>query len=300
MLGRRTIIACAAFALLAGCGGSGVQAPPLLDAAGATRSGNAQSHPWLYVSDPSRDVVDAYDLGVSGNPKVRTIHSGVRVPQALSVDNEGTLYVANDNGTLTEYPEGAVTPALTLSVSEAVGVAVDHNLDLYVISREPPATLFVYHQHARKPYQSITSPFFQVPMQLLFDAADNLYIADNNAGVLLMPAGTTAPKPVPLQGLGSCPSGLALDNENGHLFVSSCGGGTQSYVAGRDKLRKTFATSIASDNLALGAYQGSNVVFLPSLEGGEVSIYNESGTQVGTLSTGFFSSEGIAYKRAGI
>ena len=60
-------------------------------------------HPWLYVTGNQDDQVAIYDLQRVGFPKVGEITEGISSPADVAVDLQGTIYVANESGTVTVY-----------------------------------------------------------------------------------------------------------------------------------------------------------------------------------------------------
>ena len=291
---------------LAGCAGGGgnvaaTRPLPLANAAGRARAA-AKSHPWLYVSGTRTNQVEAYDLGVSGTPpRVETISTGVDQPDGLAIDALGTLYVMNGNNTVTAFADGDTAPSLSIGVQSPVGVAVTTtSLDVWIVTRGSPPSLFVYHKGQTTPYKTITSSLLKVPSQIVFDAAQNLYISDNDTGVSEVLAGTFTPKAVALRSLPSCPTGIALDNQSGKLFLSGCDGATLQYKVGRPAVKLKFDETFPADNIAIGLYRNATTLFLPDLFSSTVYFYNESGQQTLALSTGVTTALGVAYKRAGL
>jgi hypothetical protein len=91
---------------------------------GVRLAASGRTEPVLYVSNGEKVLM--FSLR-GGHARLGTITDGVRRPQQLAVDSAGTLYVANEAGTVTIYPAGKVHPALTLSsgLSAPLCVAVD-------------------------------------------------------------------------------------------------------------------------------------------------------------------------------
>jgi|SRR5580700_292941 hypothetical protein len=131
--------ACVAI-ILAGCSGGATAVPP----AGA--ASNAMHRGWIspaahhlklvYVTDYNSSVVLIYKQGHTSSGPVGEIATGISNPQGDAVDASGTLYVANQgNNTITEYPNGATIPSVTLSsgISKPLDVSVDSTGIVYVI-----------------------------------------------------------------------------------------------------------------------------------------------------------------------
>jgi hypothetical protein len=112
---------CAAIAL-GGCS-SGSVAPVSSSAGASVRT----AHGWLspaakhkklvYISDHTASAV--YIFSQDANPQqLGQITDGLDGPEGLTVDTNGTLYVANQRGdSVTEYAAGTTTPKVTITDS---------------------------------------------------------------------------------------------------------------------------------------------------------------------------------------
>jgi hypothetical protein len=109
--------------------GAVVPHPSATHPRGGWMSANANpKHAWLYVGGQNNATVGIYDMGKLGFPLIGTITQGLGQVEGLTIDGQGTLYVANVNtATVTIYPAGSVTPSLTLSqgLSRPYMAAVD-------------------------------------------------------------------------------------------------------------------------------------------------------------------------------
>jgi hypothetical protein len=175
---------------------------------------------WLYVAGSDGNVINVFDLTKFGNPQIGHITAGV--PGGFAVDAQGTLYAPNWNGAdVTIYPPMATEPSLTLTQDLTIpaAVAVDTNGDVYVANRGSAPSIVVYPQGQTTPSRVITSDLIEMPQQIAFDAARNLYISDSLMGVSELTYGSQEPTALNLQGPKRA-EGIAIDPRDGNLFVS--------------------------------------------------------------------------------
>jgi hypothetical protein len=87
--------------------------------------------PKVYISDLSANAVQIY--ATSGGSPIGSITTGVSGPLGTWIDEKGTLYVSNiNNGTITEYLAGTITPSATLTGAlQPIGVAVGKKGTVY-------------------------------------------------------------------------------------------------------------------------------------------------------------------------
>jgi hypothetical protein len=270
-------------------------------------------HPWMYVASGTQSIIAIYDLARFGTPKIGEITQGLNRPGGLAVDAQGTLYAANyDNGiaggTVAIYPAGATSPSLTLSqgLSVPLDVAVDANGDVYVVNRGSPPSIVVYPPGQTTPSRTITSSLIQVPAQVLFDSARNLYFSDNVTGVSEIPFGSQQPVSLNLQGPGGATGGIALDAKNGNLFVSYIHGPNEVLVYAPGKkapLRKLKGFSFQACFLNSGAIKSDEYIFVPDCGvTGNVWVFKHNASNPYTVLT--FTAAGgaccIAFKPAGV
>jgi hypothetical protein len=247
---------------------------------GATYRLRVKSPPLLYLASSFGHFIEVLNLSDPGAPKISMITTGVGSPNSLTIDRNGTLYLADGDGYVAEYAEGATSPDFSIPVTAAVGVAVATNLDVWVISSGEPPELRVYHPGKTKPYLTIVNSLFQSPAQIAFGAADNLYTADNVTGISMISAGTTMPQSLGLRELVECPSGVAVDKVHGDLFVSGCNSGAQRYRISRRKPQFGIDGDFDAVNIALGEYVGQPALFVPDDAMGQLFIYDEAGHEL--------------------
>jgi len=86
----------------------------------------------LFVSNFYDAEILIYPANQQNPEPTGTITDGVSDPYNLAVDQAGTLYVQNNNNTITEYPEGASEPSKTLTepkVGYGTGICVTVGTD---------------------------------------------------------------------------------------------------------------------------------------------------------------------------
>jgi hypothetical protein len=159
--GRYALCNCLAAAMLAGCGGS----QPSLGAPGAmTQSsaiathatarwsapkpgawslGNKATAPLLYATNVGTFNVTVYPAKASDPAPLATISDGLDVPTGDCIDDQGTLYVANNaasGGWVSEYSLEKTTPSrmITDGVNEPLYCAIDAKGNLWVANAAGP------------------------------------------------------------------------------------------------------------------------------------------------------------------
>lgn len=317
-----------ATALLFGCGAAAAtqeslapkqsvaqaQSPSLPSGSGGWMAQHAnRKHPWMYVASGTSSVVAIYDLtGPVGPHKIGEITQGLNRPGGLAIDAQGTLYAANyDNGiaggAVTIYPAGATIPSLTLSqgLSVPLDVAVDANGDVYVVNRGNPPSIVVYPPGQSTPSRTITSTLIQVPAQVLFDSARNLYFSDNVTGVSEIPFGSQQPVSLNLQRQGGATGGIALDPKNGNLFVSYIHGPNDVFVyaPGNGVPLRKLKVVVQACFLDSGAIRNAEYIFAPDCgTSGNVWVFKHNANNPYTVLT--FTAAGgaccIAFKPGGV
>jgi len=318
-IGRYPISFCATAAMLAGCGGS--QTP--IDAAGALPQTSAiathvahggswmarrarTADPWLYVTGNGSNNVVIYDLIASGLPQIGTITNGVSSPAGVTVDASGQVYVANESGTVTIYPPGKTSPSLTLSndLSQPQSVAVDANGNVYVCDRGNSPAIVVFPRGESSPSQVITNDLIQIPDQIQFDAAGDLYYTYNNTGASEIPAGYQSMSSLNLQGLQST-RGVALDHY-GNLYVGTCCkpglDGVREYLPGDERPVRRLHDSEGADIYASGVVKKAQYIFLPDSYSSTVRAFSPNTRKPAFVinTSDAQPSIGVAVKPAGI
>jgi DNA-binding beta-propeller fold protein YncE len=184
----------------------------------------------VFEGDQQEAAVNIYQTAdLSKNPSpIATIHVETGCPYGLAMDKKGTLYVADNCavGDVEEYPKGSTTEkvAITDGISYPLGLAMDKKGTLYVSNY--PAAITEYAFGTTTPSQTITGQGLKNPFGLALDKSGNLYIADFGASAVFeVKYGTTT---VTNLGLEDCdsPTGAAVDQKNGYLWVTCESGNT--------------------------------------------------------------------------
>jgi len=268
-------------------------------------------HAWMYVASGLSNPILIYDLNSPVGPrKVGEITDGLTRPGGIAVDAAGTLYAPNFNqgepgGTVTIYPAGATSPSLTLSqgLSVPLDVAVDASGNVYVVNRGTPPSIVVFPPGQTTPSETITSSLMQLPNQMVFDSAQNLFFTDDVAGVLEVPHGTQQPVSLNLQGLGD-PQGLAFDPLTGNLFVSDLQfNKVFVYAPNNENAIRTVKIGFNSCFLSNGTIKNGEYLFVPDCRtSGTVWVFKHNADKPIT-SWSFDTGIGaccLAFKPAGV
>lgn len=313
--------------------GSGLDSPELIamDATGniyfAGSSGNEVSV--LPIASGS-----LYGVPVSGGTLATLVSSGLDDPIGVAVDPAGNLYISNyGNDTVSVLPAASGTlfgqsvsagvlatlvPAAS-GLSQPEGIAFDAG-NLYIAERTgaiavlPAAggTLFGTAVTADT-LTPVVSTGLSTDYNVAFDAAGNLYIANQGTGsVLVLPVASGALFGTPvtadtlatvISGLNT-PVGLALDS-SGDLYVSDYGAATVSVLPaasgtlfGTPVTAGALATLVSSGlqgptglaldgqgDLYIADYTGSDMDVLPTVMGtlpasGETVDFQDGGTDI--------------------
>ncbi|GAC1655330.1 MAG: hypothetical protein NVS9B12_06370 [Vulcanimicrobiaceae bacterium] len=258
---------------------------------------NALTDRLLYVASHQNNEIDAYDLSVAGNPLVQTITQGVSAPAGIYVGAHGTLYVANQTGSVTEYSPGSLTPSRTITAGlfAPQSVIADAHEVLYVSNRNSgntPGSIQEYLKAQTTPVKTVTGQPIQGPSQMAIDAGGNIFVSDNSTGAYYLPYGAAAPQALNLAIGGS--SGIAIDPQSGTLFVST--------VSSIQKFRPFIVSPFTSFNVSAAnaiAISGKDL-FVPNFLSNSVDVYSLSGSVPGSSIAVAPMPNGVAVKPAGI
>lgn len=165
---------------------------------------------------------------------VRVYTNGVFSPVDVTVDNNGTVYVANFSSTVTVYPAGSLNPSRSLHGPAGyapIGVAVDGRTDNVFVSYDAKSGSggLIYRYHSGKSRgRDLGITFSGSPHGLAIDHAGNLIVAVSNAPssgseIEIFAPGAKQPKQIlmgPFQ-----PFMLALSPDNRRLYAADYGTG---------------------------------------------------------------------------
>lgn len=230
----------AAAALLEGCGSQ----PPIVGHGGVSHQtftapeAMRQSAPVapgarqrLFVTEYTSNTVLVYNASAKNPSPERRITIGLDEPSGDCIDGNGTLYVVNAAGWISEYPAGKNRPTRIIrkGLGEPVFCAIDGagNLwvtDLYVFryKRRSGPSLTEYKAGSRKP-ATIIMKGLTYPVGIAIDQSGNIYVANrigsSSGNVEVYAPGTKVPFRTITDGVTS-PVGIAVD-ANGTLYVAN-------------------------------------------------------------------------------
>jgi hypothetical protein len=181
----------------------------------------------LFVSDFYSAEILIYPAGVQNPSPTGSISNGVSDPYNLAVDKAGTLYVQNNNNTVTEYPKGASIQSTTLvepKYGYGTGITAAVGRDLTVYTADHLAgKVFEF----KRGHSSPTTTFsLQEAFGLALDRKNNLYVgwAPYSSGgpghVMRFKPGATSGKDLGIS--VKYEGGLAID-EHDNLLVGDQG-----------------------------------------------------------------------------
>lgn len=188
-----------------GIGGAPAPLAIALDASGNLYSANGRS-------------VTVYPPG--GLSPSLTITAGVNISNGLAVDKNGTVYVGNGGGTVTEYAAGSTSIARTISVGAvvtnvAINAGVNKTGELAVAAcgrscgQSALDAVYLYAPGQTTSYASLGGIFN--PLQVLYDSIGNVYVSSLNGGINVYALNVYGQ---PMLQLGAAPDAMAIDGAN--------------------------------------------------------------------------------------
>jgi hypothetical protein len=197
--GRYTLSACAAAAMLAGCGGSqppigtpGAMPQTSTIATHTDRSGSwmlpaAKAETLLYVGNNLGGSSDTGNITVYSYPDTKLVGTlAASLPTGLCVDSRGDVFVANlDGDDVVEYAHGGAKPIETLPDNGSPnGCAIDPtsgNLAVTNLCDGPRGSCFgmgtvMIYQHARGKPKLLQDNYSDYMYYCAYDKAGNLFV----------------------------------------------------------------------------------------------------------------------------
>jgi hypothetical protein len=136
----------------------------------------------LFVSNFYASEIVIYPAHVENPVPIGTITTGISYPYNLAVDRAGTLYVQNNNNTVTEYPKGATAPSKTLTepkVGYGTGICVTVGNDGTVYAADHLAgQVYEFKSGGTTPS---TTLHVSEAFGLALDSKNNLYVGWSNS-----------------------------------------------------------------------------------------------------------------------
>lgn len=237
----RYAVALIAAVLLAGCGASrqigvpsgGFQVRAIAPTATSenTREARGSSHQRLFVTEYSRSTVLVYNASAKNPKPERQITIGLLDPLGGCVDGNGTLYVVNAQGWISEYPPGRNRPTRIIrkGVGDGTFCAIDAagnlwvtSTDVFRLKRRSGPSLTEYKSGSKKPatiiMKGLTNPF-----GVAIDQSGNIYVANrlgsSSGNIVVYAPRKKTPFRTITDGVTS-PVGIAID-ANGTLYVAN-------------------------------------------------------------------------------
>jgi hypothetical protein len=311
-----------AFAMLAGCTGSGSQiASPIRPASDHRfdflsplhRPHNMvwetnPGHGWIspdaagrrlvYVADENGQAVYIFPQAGKNQAPIGKITAGVLAPNGLFVDRYRKLYVCNfGGGTVTVYRHGSITPLLTLTgAGSAIDVVVGRDGTVYVSNWDSGSagTLLEYPKGQTTP--SVTININGASEGLALDSSNNLYVAYNDKtafdGEVLKfaPGGTVGTNlGIHVMYVG----GATMDSSNNLLLVDQNIPGVDVFPPGATQPSKQIKGFSLAFDIALT--KGDSKLWVTDPGGARVNeVSYPAGTITNTISNTITSAFGVA------
>jgi hypothetical protein len=178
MIARIAIVAAGILIGLAGC----ASLPPSNSLTPSTLSPLAAKSGDLFVSDFYQSEILIYPSGVHNPSPSGSITAGISYPYNLAVGKNGTLYVQNNNNTVTEYPQGQTTPSRTLhepTVGYGTGICVTVGSDGMVYTADHLAgQVYEFKKGKTEPTRTLD---VSEAFGLALDPQNDLYVGWSNS-----------------------------------------------------------------------------------------------------------------------
>jgi hypothetical protein len=164
---------------VAGCASSGgtSSVAPMLPFSDEAPNGGS-----LFVSNFYASQILIYPAHVQNPAPTGSITNGISNSYNLAVDQSGTLYVQNNNNTITEYPEGKTDPSKTLNepvIGYGTGICVTVGSDGTVYSADHlVGQVYEFKNGSTSPS---TTLYVSEAFGLALDSKNNLYVGWSNS-----------------------------------------------------------------------------------------------------------------------
>ena len=232
-------------------GDTGVVAPTgvALDASGRIYVANDGAA----VGNPAQDDVSVYPAGSNANVSPVGSISNLSSPQAIAVAPDGTMYIANgtagfqQHGTISIIPPslvgtakvrmiGATSANDVTELNDPIGLAVDHDGNLYVVGGSDSVAIYGPRADGNiPPTRTISGAKSRLksPVGIALDAAGKIYVTNDQAGagysysITIYPAGSSG-EVAPIAVISGSntdlqfPQGIAVDTD-GKIYVANDG-----------------------------------------------------------------------------
>ena len=139
----------------------------------------------VYVADQGGQAVYIFPRWGKDQAPIGKITSGLAAPNGLFVDSARNLYVCNfGGGTVTVYPNGSITPSLTLTgAGSPIDVVVGVDGTVYVSNWDSGSAGTLLEYPAGHTTPSVTININGASEGLALDRRNNLYVAYNDATI---------------------------------------------------------------------------------------------------------------------
>ncbi len=153
-------------------------------------------------------------------------HTGLSLPNALTLDGMGNIYVANfergpcgPSGSVTVYAQGAsgdIAPIFSIGgdktgLNGPLGIALDSSGKIYVANQQNSVTVYAAGAHGNvAPIQKIDTPGFS-PYGIALDSSGNIYVSGDRR-VNVYAAGATG-NATPIRVIGGSMTGLTAPTD---------------------------------------------------------------------------------------
>lgn len=244
---------------------------------------------------------------LAGPADATAVPSTLNYPYGLTVDNAGTLYVANVFGGVTIYNDkGGLMGTITSGLSFPVAVAVSFEGNIYV-ANNGGNNITVYNQSLTQ-IGTITDPALVQPTSMFIDADDEIWVLDSSGTVHLYTLAGTPLSRVTTGGSAIGPWGPNVTvwgvsdgaggyNElfqnradaarNGASFLNGFPGSPKAGAEAQDGQGQEYVTDLVNNTIEIWGRNGEYKVGLVPLPGAASGVaVDPSGTHIYAAITG--------------